>query len=97
MPMLQDTPRRQPERIVLVGAFRRRLVGKRENARLTVGKPITFDAFWIERGGKADPSGGYVLPLRDYQARLKSVQTPRLIDFHRAALSEQAQAKIASG
>ena len=56
-----------------------------------------YDAFWIERGGKADPSGGYVLPLRDYQARLKSVQTPRLIDLHRAALSEQVQAKIASG
>ena len=54
-----------------------------------------YDAFWVERGGKAESVGGYLLPLRDYQDRLKEVQTPRLIDLYRASLSEQVQFIIA--
>ena len=55
-----------------------------------------YDAFWIERGGTAVADGGYILPLRDYGARLKEIQTPRMIDRYRAAVSEQVQARLSS-
>ena len=56
-----------------------------------------YDAFWIERGGTAVADGGYILPLRDYGARLKEIQTPRTVDRHRSALSDQVQLRLASG
>ncbi len=53
-----------------------------------------YDAFWIERGGTTDDFGGYLLPLRDYQARLKTAQDPRRIDLYRASLSDQVEAVL---
>ena len=54
-----------------------------------------YDGFWQERGGVRDGRGGFELPLRDYSARVAATPTPRLIDRHRAILSERVAASFA--
>ncbi len=55
-----------------------------------------YDAFWIERGGVELPSFGFVLPIPDYAARVAVNVAPRIVDQHRAALTQQVLATLSA-
>ena len=53
-----------------------------------------YDGFWKERGGEPEPGIGFALPMRDYGERAAATPNPRLIDLHRAALTEKVMASL---
>jgi uncharacterized protein len=55
-----------------------------------------YDGFWIERGGIALADVGFTLPLPDYAARATATANPRIIDVHRAALTQQVQVALSA-